>query len=84
MNQITDSSTLTKISSTLRPSSIQNMTTNAAITTAYNLLVASNSANSPKPLTNTQVFFSFFLKFQLKIKFLINLFGLRIKNSKLF
>ena len=57
LEKITSSSTLIKIASTLRPSSIQSINITSAITTASDLLSASNSVTSPKPLTNTQVFF---------------------------
>jgi len=55
LDKIASSITLEKIASTIKPSSIQSITTSSAIATAYNLLIASNSATSPKPLTNTQV-----------------------------
>lgn len=56
LDTITSSSTLIQIASTLRPSSIQSINITSAITTASDLLSASNSVTSPKPLTNTQVF----------------------------
>ena len=54
LTNITDQTTLIRIVGSIKPSDIKGIIANTEITTATNLLTASNADTSPKPFTNVQ------------------------------